>query len=86
MVSTKDLRDIFSDLTSEAGKQAKDAINKADLPDFSNIGRRSEPPGMLWFGNELVANPRTFWPQLLPLGGKYPCPSLGGTPACGNDP
>ena len=50
MVSTKDLRDIFSDLTSEASKQAKDVINKADLPDFSNIGRRSEPPGLLWFG------------------------------------
>ena len=50
MVSTKDLRDIFSDLTSEAGKQAKDVINKAEMPDFSNIGRRNEPPGLLWFG------------------------------------
>ena len=50
MVSTKDLRDIFSDLTSEAGKRAGDAINKAELPDFSNIGRRNEPPGLLWFG------------------------------------
>jgi hypothetical protein len=50
MVSTKDLRDIFSDLTSEASKQAKDVINKTDLPDFSNIGRRNEPPGLLWFG------------------------------------
>lgn len=50
MVSTKDLRDIFSDLTSEAGKRAGDAINKAELPDLSSIGRRSEPPGLLWFG------------------------------------
>ena len=50
MVSTKDLRDIFSDLTGEAGKRAGDAINKAELPDFSNIGRRNEPPGLLWFG------------------------------------
>ena len=50
MVSTKDLRDIFSDLTSQAGKRAGDAINKAELPDFSNIGRRNEPPGLLWFG------------------------------------
>ena len=50
MVSTKDLRDIFSDLTSEAGKRAGDAINKSELPDFSNIGRRNEPPGLLWFG------------------------------------
>lgn len=50
MISTKDLRDIFSDLTSQASKQAKDVIDKADLPDFSNIGRRNEPPGLLWFG------------------------------------
>ena len=50
MISTKDLRDIFSDLTSEAGKQAKDVINKAEMPDLSNIGRRNEPPGLLWFG------------------------------------
>ena len=50
MISTKDLRDIFSDLTGEAGKQAKDVINKAEMPDFSNIGRRNEPPGLLWFG------------------------------------
>jgi hypothetical protein len=50
MVSTKDLRDMFSDLTNEAGKQAKDAMNKAELPDFSNIGRRNETPGLLWFG------------------------------------
>jgi hypothetical protein len=50
MVSTKDLRDMFSDLTSQAGKRAGDAINKAELPDLSNIGRRNEPPGLLWFG------------------------------------
>ena len=41
---------MFSDLTSQASKQAKDVINNAELPDFSNIGRRSEPPGLLWFG------------------------------------
>ena len=50
MVSTKDLRDIFSDLTGEASKQAKHVIDKAEMPDFSNIGRRNEPPGLLWFG------------------------------------
>ena len=50
LVSTKDLRDIFSDLTSEAGKRAGHAINKAELPDLSNIGRRNETPGLLWFG------------------------------------
>ena len=50
MVNTKDLRDLFSDLTNEAGKRAGDVINKAEMPDFSNIGRRNEPPGLLWFG------------------------------------
>jgi hypothetical protein len=55
MVSTKDLRDIFNDLTNEAGKRANDVVgrlDKADLPDLSNIsiGRRNEPPGLLWFG------------------------------------
>jgi hypothetical protein len=50
LVSTKDLRDMFSDLTSQAGKRAGDAINKAELPDLSNIGRRNETPGLLWFG------------------------------------
>lgn len=56
MVSTKELRDIFSDLTSQAGKRAGDAINKAEMPDLSNIsiGRRNEPPGLLWFGIGLV--------------------------------
>ncbi len=53
MVSTKDLRDIFSDLTSEAGKRAGDMmqrVDKADIPDLGRIGRRNEPPGLLWFG------------------------------------
>lgn len=57
MVSTKDLRDIFSDLTSEAGKRAGDMMNrvdKSDIPDLSRIGRRNEPPGLLWFGIGLV--------------------------------
>ena len=50
MVSTKDLRDMFSDLTNEAGKRAGDVLGKAEVPDLSNIGRRSEPPPLLWFG------------------------------------
>ncbi len=31
-------------------------IDKADLPDLSNIniGRRNEPPGLMWFGIGLV--------------------------------
>lgn len=59
MISTKDLRDIFSDFTNEAGKRAGHVVNKidkSDLPDLSNIsiGRRNEPPGLLWFGIGLV--------------------------------
>jgi hypothetical protein len=49
MVSTKDLRDIFNELTTEAGKKANDVLKNAEIPEVS-IGRRSEPPGMLWFG------------------------------------
>ncbi len=49
MVSTKDLRDMFSDLTNQAGKRAGDALSKAEMPDLSSIGRR-EPPALLWFG------------------------------------
>jgi hypothetical protein len=49
MVSTKDLRDIFNDLTTEAGKKANDALKNAKIPELS-IGRRNEPPGLLWFG------------------------------------
>jgi len=49
MVSTKDLRDIFNDLTTEAGKKANDALKNAEIPDFQ-IGRRNETPGLLWFG------------------------------------
>ena len=49
MVSTKDLRDIFNDLTTEAGKKANDVFKNAEVPEIS-IGHRNEPPGMLWFG------------------------------------
>jgi len=56
MVSTKDLRDLFDELTTEAGKKANEAgkraneaLKNAEIPEFS-IGHRSETPGMLWFG------------------------------------
>jgi hypothetical protein len=49
MVSTKDLRDIFNDLTTEAGKKANYVLKNAEIPEVS-IGHRNEPPGMLWFG------------------------------------
>jgi hypothetical protein len=49
MVSTKDLRDIFNDLTTEAGKKANDALKNAEIPEI-RVGHRNEPPGMLWLG------------------------------------
>ena len=48
MVSTKDLRDIFNDLTNEAGKKANDVLKNAEIPEVS-IGRRNDTPGLLWF-------------------------------------
>jgi hypothetical protein len=50
MVSTKELRDMFDDLTKEAGKKANDALRNVEVP----VGRSSEPPGMLWLGIGLV--------------------------------
>jgi hypothetical protein len=47
MVSAKDLRDVFEDIRKEAGKRAVGMMGDAKLPD---IGRRSEPPGILWLG------------------------------------
>lgn len=48
MVSTKDLRDIFNDLTTEAGKKANEAFKNAEIPDIG-IGRRSDTSGFLFF-------------------------------------
>jgi hypothetical protein len=47
MVSAKDLRDVFEDIRKAAGKRAVGMMSDAKLPE---IGRRSEPPGMLWLG------------------------------------
>ena len=44
MVNTKELRDLFDQLTREAGKRANEAIS--DM----NIGRESGPPPLVWFG------------------------------------
>jgi hypothetical protein len=49
MVSTKDLRDIFNDLTTEAGKKANDALKNAEIPEI-HVGRQNDTPGLLWFG------------------------------------
>jgi YtxH-like protein len=56
MVSAKDLRDVFEDIRSEAGKRASDFIGDAKMPDMSKIeiGRRDEPPGIVWLGLGLV--------------------------------
>ena len=43
MVNTKDLRDMFDELTKEAGKRATHAF------DDVNIGRQSQTPGLLIF-------------------------------------
>jgi len=49
MVSTKDLRDIFNDLTTEAGKKANDVLKNAEIPEIS-VGRRNDGAGLIWFG------------------------------------
>jgi hypothetical protein len=57
MVSAKDLRDVFEDIRSEAGKRASDFVSDAKMPDMSrvqNVGRRSEPSGIVWLSLGLV--------------------------------
>ena len=51
MVSAKDLRDIFEDIRSEAGKRASDFVSDAKMPE---IRRHYEPPGIVWLGLGLV--------------------------------
>jgi YtxH-like protein len=51
MVSAKDLRDLFEDIRSEAGKRASDLVSDAKMPE---IGRRDEPPGIVWLGVGLI--------------------------------
>ena len=59
MVSAKDLRDMFEEIRSEAGKRASDFVSDAKVPEIgkmklSDFGRRSEPPGIVWLGVGLV--------------------------------
>ena len=57
MVSAKDLRELFEDVRSEAGKRASDFMSDAKLPDMSkmpDIGRRNEPSGLVWLSLGLV--------------------------------
>jgi hypothetical protein len=57
MVSAKDLRDMFEDIRSEAGKRASDFMSDAKMPDMSKmpeLRRRDEPSGIVWLGLGLV--------------------------------
>lgn len=59
MVAAKDLRDMFEEIRSEAGKRASDFVNdakKQDLRDLRipEIGRRDHTPGIVWLGLGLV--------------------------------
>jgi len=62
MISAKDLRDLFEDIRSEAGKRASDFVSDAKMPDMSKvrdlskleISRRDETPGIVWLGLGLV--------------------------------
>jgi hypothetical protein len=59
MVSAKDLRDMFEEIRSEAGKRASDFVSDAKVSEIgkmklSDFGRRSEPPGIAWLGVGLV--------------------------------
>ena len=59
MVSAKELRDLFEEIRSEAGKRASDFVNDAKMPEIgkmkmSDFGRRSEPSGFIWLGVGLV--------------------------------
>lgn len=57
MVSAKDLRDMFEDIRSEAGKRASDFISDAKMPDMSRmpeLRRRDDTPGIVWLGLGLV--------------------------------
>jgi hypothetical protein len=53
MVSAKDLRDVFEDIRSEAGKRATHLMNDTKMPEIE-IGRRHETPGIVWLGLGLV--------------------------------
>jgi hypothetical protein len=51
MVSAKDLRDAFEEIRGEAGKRASDFMSDAKMPE---MGRRTEPSGIVWLGVGLV--------------------------------
>ena len=64
MVNAKDLRDMFEEIRSEAGKRASDFVSDAKKTDFKDlkmsdlrmpeIGHRDHTPGIVWLGLGLV--------------------------------
>ena len=61
MVNAKDLRDMFEDIRSEAGKRAADLVSDAKKTDLKmsdlrmpDIGRHDHTPGIVWLGLGLV--------------------------------
>jgi len=61
MVNTKDLRDMFEEIRSGAGKRASDFVNDTKKSDLRmsdlrmpDIGRHDHTPGIVWLGLGLV--------------------------------
>jgi hypothetical protein len=57
MVSAKDLRDMFEDFRSEAGKRASGFISDAKMPDMNRmpeIRQRNDSSAIVWLGIGLV--------------------------------
>jgi len=51
MIRAKDLRDLFEEIRTQAGKRASDFVSEAKVPE---IVRRDEPPGIVWLALGLV--------------------------------
>jgi YtxH-like protein len=60
MANAKDLREMFEEIRSEAGKRASDFVNDAKKSDLKmdlripEIGHRDQTPGIVWLGLGLV--------------------------------
>lgn len=61
MVNAKDLRDMFEEIRSEAGKRASDFVSDTKKSDLKmsdlrmpDIGRHDHTPGIVWLGLGLV--------------------------------
>lgn len=56
MVNAKDLRDMFEEIRSEAGKRASDFVSDTKNADLRmpEIGQRDHTPGIVWLGLGLV--------------------------------